>query len=505
MMDIKTGKGEMIPRLGVALLVLGASVVFLVQCTANPWQLSPAITDSGVFQYIGMLMAKGYMPYRDIFDHKGPLLLYLNYLGYRIHPLHGIWFVELLSLFAAFAGMYRAARFHSGRATSLCIVFLVGGVCYPYLKGGDFCEEFAMPFIAWALCIFLDYFLNGRVTPLRLNLLGVGFGCVLMLRPNMVAVWIVFCISVLIKCLKEKQYAALGHYVLWFLTGATIVVGACCIWLLANGAFSDFIADYIKFNIAYSGAEGGNSRFRVISTVLTFLKDPLLLISLCCISCFCRAEREKRYSNISCLAAIILSLLLLSMAGEAYEHYFLMMFPLLPYPLALAFGTILNGNNRQAVLPGLLLLCYMCVTMAAPAWISALQRVAEYTRAETTDVYLDPETEQLVDTVNACSAPDDKIMMWGNYKGCWVAQYCGRESASRFIYQPWTDLLGTTDVGRTEFLQDIAEKQPKLILVQYVPTENYDTYQSLQERLDAGHYTIVAETESYHVYLKQDI
>ena len=36
--------------------------------------------DSYTFRYMGMLMAKGGLPYVDGFDNKGPLIYFLNFL-----------------------------------------------------------------------------------------------------------------------------------------------------------------------------------------------------------------------------------------------------------------------------------------------------------------------------------------------------------------------------------------------------------------------------------------
>lgn len=45
-------------------------------------------------------------------------------------------------------------------------------------EGGNFTEEYAMPFILWSLYIFLDYFLNEKVSGLRILLCGGMFAFV---------------------------------------------------------------------------------------------------------------------------------------------------------------------------------------------------------------------------------------------------------------------------------------------------------------------------------------
>lgn len=103
-------------------------------------------------------MRHGGMPYRDTFDHKGPLLYLLNYTGSLISYYKGVWFIELLMDFTAFFTLYKIARLCCGRILSLCCMLGDVSLLFEYFEGGNMTEEYAMVFIAGALYIFLDYF-----------------------------------------------------------------------------------------------------------------------------------------------------------------------------------------------------------------------------------------------------------------------------------------------------------------------------------------------------------
>ena len=68
--------------------------------------------DSAVFLYIGRRMTEGKIPYLDLFDHKGPLLYLIEYLGCLLTPgrFAGVWFFEIVSLFVTLYLSCRAAR-----------------------------------------------------------------------------------------------------------------------------------------------------------------------------------------------------------------------------------------------------------------------------------------------------------------------------------------------------------------------------------------------------------
>ena len=68
----------------------------LLRVTSCPHQ------DSYAYRYIGMLIAKGGMPYLDAFDNKGPVLYIINWLGYLISKSFGVYLFELLFIFLFF-------------------------------------------------------------------------------------------------------------------------------------------------------------------------------------------------------------------------------------------------------------------------------------------------------------------------------------------------------------------------------------------------------------------
>ena len=77
----------------------------LLNCDGNPTG-----TDSTVFLYIGRLILHGGIPYRDAFDHKGPLVYLLDAAGLAIHGVFGVWLLELLFLTVSTVFAYKTAR-----------------------------------------------------------------------------------------------------------------------------------------------------------------------------------------------------------------------------------------------------------------------------------------------------------------------------------------------------------------------------------------------------------
>ena len=68
--------------------------------------------DSGVFLYTARQILSGDVPYRDIWDHKGPVLYFINVIGLLIEPDSpwGVWLVETTLLLFASMLSYRFCK-----------------------------------------------------------------------------------------------------------------------------------------------------------------------------------------------------------------------------------------------------------------------------------------------------------------------------------------------------------------------------------------------------------
>ena len=210
----------------ISFVLLGLSFVILIlQCPIAVLYSKEIIPDGYVFKYIGIQMTKGQMPYLDIFDHKGPLTYLINYWAALINHDYGIMILEILinGISAAFLFLI-PVKCGCNKAVSAVIAF--ASMAY-------YCSLFSL----W---VFTDFFLNNKVDTFRLVLCGSSLGAVLLLRPNMAVLWVVFCIAVLIKCIKEKRAKELIPFILKFIAGMTAVVLPVILWLYIKGAWGSF-------------------------------------------------------------------------------------------------------------------------------------------------------------------------------------------------------------------------------------------------------------------------
>mgnify|MGYP000370446944 CR=1 FL=1 len=110
-----------------------------------------------------------------------------------------------------------------------------------------------MVFMATAQYFFLEYLVKRKTSWQRVGVIGVCLACVLMLRPNMIGVWIGYTLIILILLLKNKEYASIGKYALWMLSGLAVGMLPILIWFAAAGSLGDFADCLWRFNFTYAG------------------------------------------------------------------------------------------------------------------------------------------------------------------------------------------------------------------------------------------------------------
>src|SRR4030095_7852708 len=67
----------------------------------NPNNMTLPSRDSGVFLYVGWRFLNGDVPYRDVWDHKPPLIYFVDAMGLTLTPysLWGVWFLQFIFIF----------------------------------------------------------------------------------------------------------------------------------------------------------------------------------------------------------------------------------------------------------------------------------------------------------------------------------------------------------------------------------------------------------------------
>lgn len=478
-------------RICLFFVLLCSAFIVLADSPLCPWVQGESATDSSVFQAVAMMMRKGYMPYKDTFDHKGPLTYLLNYVGTLISPNYGIWCIEFVSLAITIWVIYRISCLLCTRLQSCIVAFVSLVPLYDYFEHGNFVEEYAMPLIAISTFIFVDYLLNGIITRLRLILCGFCMGGVLMLRPNMISLWIVFCLAIFFNKLYHKQFAELLHFILFFLIGTAISTVPFLIWLGMNHALGDFWNVYILFNFLYSNNDDTNLSTKW-ETLCFFANNIVFLFAIVSSLFFCYSNKEKRFLYATYSLYLIVTLFLLSMSGRDYGHYGMILIPVFAFPIASAFFYCNQAEKAVSFLLGAFLLC----SVGASPWIAQISKVPSIYSTRH-DNHFVGQTAEICDVITANTSPDDTISVYGNWDALYV--HTNRRHSTKYSYQyPLTLISAEID---EDYWQQLKAEQPVLIVSAYPDAEKTEL---MNQFVSENHYTQVWTDESNYitVYVK---
>jgi hypothetical protein len=454
------------------------------QSPSNPFEGSDVTCDSGVFQYVGYLMHKGMMPYRDTFDHKGPVIYMINWLGQCISSDWGIWVIEVFFLTVTFWLFYRIARLCAGRLYSYAAVLICASLLFDYFDQGNFVEEYALPFLACALLIYLDYFLHEKITVFRLLVCGFSFGTVLLLRPNMIAIWVVFCIAVFVKEAKNREWKKIGTFLAFFLLGACVIMIPVLTWLAAGGALRDFWSDYVVFNKIYTAGGGQTAvwgaRFR---SLMIFVNNPVCLLAAG-IMVFWLGFCRKRVDvvNVFCL---LCSLIFVTIAGRAYGHYGMVLIPLYVYPVASVeqIGLLLTGDSKKTKMLSYVTACVLLVSAVLPDMLLTCYQIS-ITVEDKNSEHRSAAVLAISQLIDERTGENDVISVYGNWDLIYTS--ADRVSASKYSYQyPIGEVLPEI---KQEYFEELGQSLPKIIVIESGRMDD-----DMQCFLDSNHYEMIWE------------
>lgn len=275
--------------------------------------------DSLVFKQMGLAILQGKVPYLELFDHKGPVIYFINAFSQWLIP--GRWGLFLLFCINIAAATYVwwliASLFVKSRSTVWPIA--IGLFSYILvLSDGNLTEEWSLLPISYCLYVFVRHFVEGKeISAKAFFLIGISLGVVTFLRINNMAASccaiLVYTVYHLCRKTTVTPIKLLESLIVMFL-GWLSFITVCClvIWALyGSQGVEEMIYGTFTFNFEYMSAPTAvaTDRRRVylfyglttlVILLLLFLKKkvtPLtILITLCYIGSFA-AIGNKGWGN----------------------------------------------------------------------------------------------------------------------------------------------------------------------------------------------------------------
>lgn len=213
--------------------------------------------DANIYFTIGRGMTKGLMPYRDLVDHKGPLLYLLHMVGAWINSQSflGVWLLELI---AGTSFLYFSAKLlllFAGTGWTWASVPIIAVLIYSSsaFGPGDSAEEFCLPLLAFSLYSFCRMFKAGEHWRPQLLLIwgnGILAGIILWTKFTLLGFhfgWMA--VLGFIFWLKDHTFLKALKAGFVFLGGMLTITLLVFFYFLSQGALADLFEVYFYDNL----------------------------------------------------------------------------------------------------------------------------------------------------------------------------------------------------------------------------------------------------------------
>ncbi len=385
--------------------------------------LSPAFQrfpfrDSGVFLYAGWRLREGEVPYADVWDHKPPLVYFINAAGLALGggSVWGVWALEWVSLSAAFFLAFRLLKKQFDPWSASVSLLLMLGVFSILVLGGNFTTEYALP-LQFA-CFTLAAGLREDRTDL-LRALGIGalFACLFLLKQNLIGIPTVLMAFRLASLWKNKQKHSVLPEIGGFTLGIGLVIFPILFYFASRNALADMWDAAFRFNAYYAEIGFASNLKSLIHGLEAVSQVGFGILGLAGWSAglWLLTRNSNIFSKpnawlVAALAALPVEFFLAVLPGRFEEHYFLSVLPVLCVFAALALWGFFRGTSFHELSFPVRIVAAGLLT----AFLFSTSVTAIYTRIGS---YRTNDWSDVAEFIEAKSTPNDTVLFWGAETG----------------------------------------------------------------------------------------
>lgn len=431
--------------------------------------------DSSLFLYIARRVQEGAVPYRDVWDHKPPLIYYLDVIGLALadRGIPGMAVVEFAALFAAAMAGFFGLRRTLGVAPALFGTVAWTTAIAVMLDGGNRPEEYALPLQLTTVALFLA---ERRHGPSRWRWIGIGVaaGLAVMLKPTVLGMWVAIYAAEAARAAQLRSLRAIARPLVLGALGAALVTLPAALYLAASGAGADFVDQVIRYNVEYSRSSLSDRVEALAGGVeLTLFSGLFPIAAAAWLTAIVRLARGSARAHtrpllVVAMLAFPLDFFLASATGRPYREYFLGCLAVQGILAAIAADALRPALERMAVRLAVSPRVVLVTSFAFGAFLfaSAIPAVASY--RQETGPNEQERTRPLATTyVIEHTASTDRVLFWGAEGG--LNYTTGRRSPTRYAYQYALYMRDYQRPAQIDELLSELERDPPALIVDASP------------------------------------
>lgn len=451
------------------ILILAAFLfVFLFSCTTSPLYAHHPFwfhDDSGIFQEMGMCLAHGGTPYLDLFDHKGPVLWFIQAFGILISPQWGLMTLQTIFLFFTLLLWHKTTLILVNKQIPSLIISILGLLfLMAFYERGNLCEEWSLPFISLPVYLYFKQWKKStdKKVPIYNHtdtlILGLCVGVLSMIRLNNTAPIIGFALWHFIRCIQQKEYKRMWTDVALICGGMAFIFVLCVAFYLIKAGWSgvyEMIYGTFIYNFLYI-----NDTSNV--TFVTYLNNYFAPLGFLIISTIC-VFYKKESLNVSLPLIISYIVTLLAIGHFAFFHYMMIFIPL----FIVSIGLIIHTSTRFTYF-----ITGVIIVYAINIGYDAIDHLVFRMRGKQADTVVNDGFHRFIESLPT----NERKSIYNNGLNCMGAGMFVDENiyqCNRFIYNHFDISDHLREYAETHGIKDL---QPAWVLTQSPRPEANDEY-----------------------------
>lgn len=350
-------KNNETPKLLVVLL-LALAGMFVFSCSTSPLYPDYFGYDSAIFSLLGKGLTQGKELYVDLFDHKGPIIFFINALGHILGGRNGIFFIQCVSVtvtvsFLFFTGkLLHSEKKYSSYVELIFLFVSFFAVFFYTFQKGNLTEEYSLPFISGCCYMFVKYVTGIKEKqehPIKYAVFyGIALAFLAMLRLNNAVTVGAGILCVFVCLLIKKQYKNLCLNLLAGLLGMAVVCVPVFVYFYMHNSLDEMIYAAFLHNFVIAGNTARSSE----------VFAPYIPMIFCAGVLGWKIFKTRAVDSTDSLLGLILGLNLAALLiANRFPHYFEIFSPIyfmflcryvkirkdLIFSFAIILITLLNG------------------------------------------------------------------------------------------------------------------------------------------------------------------
>lgn len=492
-------------------LIFILSAVLCVLLPFSPIFMSHVYRDSGVFLYTGWRLVEGEIPYLDVWDHKPPIIFFINAIGLAVtnDSRWGVWLIEVIFLFiAAYVG-FKLLQKTLGSYPAVFGTFLWLLTLNFVIEGGNLTEEYALPMQFAAL--YLVYRTGDATTSKgEYFLIGLLGGAAFFTKQTSIGIWIAVIVFLTYSALISKQIKRLFHQLLQIFIGALAMTIPILIYFGIHGALSQFFDAAFHYNSLYISNTKSISNWLlpIFFGTKTLSLTGLFQLSMigylvAIILVLFKKEKIKKQAVLWTIAIVDLpiEIILFSLSGKSLGHYYMALLPSLSIFAGLTFWVFVSFLSDWGIKK--IHLSFLTLGVVS---IFLLVSCRDYNSLRWS--YQGSSYTNEFSYIISTTSPEDHVLLWGAESS--MNYQAKRKSPTRFVYQyPLYTEGYTSEKLIVEFLDQVIHSSPILMIDtknDLTPMYNFPIQtESITQRVSylRSNYEYVEEVGSWSVYRRK--